>query len=1580
MESTRSLHERFDVNGQSNAYYQSSELPVVKKNLDMSCSYSMDDCCSTLENFIFPPPPLLQLPLGEATPQKCLDGKDGRSSSDDADSNSDSSQSDNYPILGSNSISLKPSRSSMFKFRGYFNDGSPVNNILSILPPIGVFWDIENCQVPKGRSAVVIAQAIRDKFFQGYRETEFLVVCDVKKENSQVIQELNDAQVNLIHVSSQSKNAADDKLRQAMRRFADIHGPPAAIMLISGDINFSSDLCDLRHRKKIHVILLHNDLCSQSLILCANEHHNYSKLVETLPLRGSENLQNNNPVEVLVTNLPIGYDPAKIRNKLKRLSENCGGRVGIITDQTTTIRFSSMEFATRAQKRMNKERVFGNCVFVSTPYNVTDDQDLNKISVGKKNNICRNFDHIVPNQKMYHCPNNENFLTVPEYPINDQRNFLPYNRPASYYQNGATVHCRNDQRSGNYTVPHTNQENIAHPNNLPPWYHWNSSNVNVNYAMEGMNKPGRQVLAACDGNSKCLPQDPYVMAQPGKFDRFWQNESNLMAGAQCQQPNSYTEMQKNGLPQITILKRNGAVPVNPLDMNKRYFHPICTNQATINQATQTNGPVELHITNLDQCMDTAELHKCLFNAFAEFTTVLNLSVYVQSDGNYAASVKVPSHQDAQFVISKLHRRKIGFKRIMISNAHNGSAHNISLIRSQTVSLLRDVPGNQLPLIKFRELYEKRYLVSPSASDLSKLKDVCTISEEAIGRIISLNPELRNSPSPLLSFNNDNVTSTEQPYCKTHWKPTRMNFEKGWAELEVMSLPNVKINMTVFSKNLHRLVASHNNYLLLTSFCDCYEMEFGKLLFDDNGVPLEHLVTCVSGLELVVNNSTGIKYITASTKVNNDDRKSEGSHSIQDGSCISPSLVNNLALFSRELVDLLKTFPHCTMSFNRFIPAYHHHFGRQCRVADYGYTKLIDLMDALPNVVQVIGEGNRRMLTLAHKAQIRRFTSDLLRVLKSLASKQTTIGEFPSLFEKTIGRPFDPVDYGLCYLEDLLSQISENTVVIHPASSANGADTVNEPADTVIAIPKREQTAEEIERTKIFANEVVELLSHAPQCSMLFNKFIPAYHHHYGHQCKVADFGFTKLIELFEAIPDVVKIEDDTEGGDRKVTLREEVKLKVLGDQLVTLVMSRRPNELSLVNLNSVFLWQYGYSLKPSAYGFNSLQELIENLNFAVKLVDTPAGPVLQAVDKNQLKFLSLKTKRVLIERSAIGQMFFKDFSKAFVSMFGESIELQVLEKELTDTVTVIRNNSTADAIIKLTPLEIFARDVYLLMISCEGKLPLNSFENAYLRMYGTAVQPAVYGYQTISALLQAIPQTVVIRGKPPKRIILLNTELTSAGFRLPKSLTANNNRYSSSYLPKENIARYPAGDSFNDFENQYLMRHEFENDGTFFKPNCNSTAYQANPRNETMPLVMLPDLTLHPDTYTASPLTSPHKSLHNTIMFAEHMLHAPTSRIETPSSVRLPYPVYLNNAYNNTNALNGSQFHDCRSYSNSVNTSPAQDNVAAVMPKSCEVNPDDQPTSESIASSTDSFSDGTVSSSNKRKVRLAAQFHGFSES
>lgn len=66
----------------------------------------------------------------------------------------------------------------------------------------------------------------------------------------------------------------------------------------------------------------------------------------------------------------------------------------------------------------------------------------------------------------------------------------------------------------------------------------------------------------------------------------------------------------------------------------------------------------------------------------------------------------------------------------------------------------------------------------------------------------------------------------------------------------------------------------------------------------------------------------------------------------------------------------------------------------------------------------------------------------------------------------------------------------------------------------------------MERTKQFAKEVVDLLRHQPHCRMPFSKFIPTYHHHFGRQCKLSYYGFTKLIELFEAIPDVLMVSEE----------------------------------------------------------------------------------------------------------------------------------------------------------------------------------------------------------------------------------------------------------------------------------------------------------------------------------------------------------------------------------------------------------------------------------------------------------------------
>lgn len=61
--------------------------------------------------------------------------------------------------------------------------------------PVGLFWDIENCSVPLNKSAFGVAAKMRRVFFEGKREAEFMVVCDITKERKEITDSLNKAQV-----------------------------------------------------------------------------------------------------------------------------------------------------------------------------------------------------------------------------------------------------------------------------------------------------------------------------------------------------------------------------------------------------------------------------------------------------------------------------------------------------------------------------------------------------------------------------------------------------------------------------------------------------------------------------------------------------------------------------------------------------------------------------------------------------------------------------------------------------------------------------------------------------------------------------------------------------------------------------------------------------------------------------------------------------------------------------------------------------------------------------------------------------------------------------------------------------------------------------------------------------------------------------------------------------------------------------------------------------------------------------------------------------------------------------------------
>lgn len=77
-------------------------------------------------------------------------------------------------------------------------------------------------------------------------------------------------QVTVVHVSAVAKNAADDKLRVSLRRFADTYDSPATVVMVTSDVNFSNDLHDLRHRHMFTVVLVHNHQVSYALKACAH--------------------------------------------------------------------------------------------------------------------------------------------------------------------------------------------------------------------------------------------------------------------------------------------------------------------------------------------------------------------------------------------------------------------------------------------------------------------------------------------------------------------------------------------------------------------------------------------------------------------------------------------------------------------------------------------------------------------------------------------------------------------------------------------------------------------------------------------------------------------------------------------------------------------------------------------------------------------------------------------------------------------------------------------------------------------------------------------------------------------------------------------------------------------------------------------------------------------------------------------------------------------------------------------------------------------------------------------------------------
>ncbi|KAL8215419.1 UNVERIFIED_CONTAM: Meiosis regulator and mRNA stability factor 1, partial [Gekko kuhli] len=671
-----------------------------------------------------------------------------------------------------------------------------------------------------------------------------------------------------------------------------------------------------------------------------------------------------------VYNLPTNRDTKSVCYRLRRLSDNCGGKVLTISGSSAILRFLNQDSAERAQKRMENEDVFGNRIVVSfTPHNKEIAETKNTSLIGAEK---------VKSPKKV---NKNSKLCLTSRESNDQSS------------SSKTLAGKGLQTHGSAT----NNTSIKSLQELCRIKSVLSTKAVK--SSESYQDQSREIIASLS-NSNMANSAPLASTKAGTGELAYKNSQKKDSFTARSISNSPTERkEKDDVFQVSYPSAFSVLSAS------RQLSPLLISQSCWSSSS-TEGPdpfangTDIQVSNLDYRLSRKELQQILQETFSRHGKVKNIEFSPHTDYQLKAVVQMENLQEAISAVNTVHRCKIGSKRIQVSLATGTANKSLSLVSSEAISILQDAPASCLPLFKFTAVYEKKFGHKLNVSDLYKLTDVVGIRDQGNGRLVCLLPSSQTRQSPLGSSQSHDGSSTNcspiifeeleyhEPTCKQHC--INKDFSEHVFDPDSYRIPFVILSLKTFAPQVHSLLQTHEGTVPLLSFPDCYASEFSNLEMvqeGQGGVPLEHLITCVPGVNIATAQN-GIKVV-------------KWIHNKPPPPTADPWLLRSkspvgnpqLIQFSREVIDLLKNQPSCIMPISKFIPMYHHHFAKQCRVSDYGYSKLMELLEAVPHVLQILGIGTKRLLTLTHRAQVKRFTQDLLKLLKSQASKQVVVREF-----------------------------------------------------------------------------------------------------------------------------------------------------------------------------------------------------------------------------------------------------------------------------------------------------------------------------------------------------------------------------------------------------------------------------------------------------------------------------------------------------------------------------------------------------------------------------------------------------------
>ncbi|CAJ1977881.1 unnamed protein product [Sphenostylis stenocarpa] len=171
-----------------------------------------------------------------------------------------------------------------------------------------VWWDIENCHVPKGCDPHAIAQNISSALVRmNYcGPVSISAYGDTTRITASVQHALSSTGISLNHVPAGVKDASDKKIIVHMLFWAVDNPAPANYLLISGDRDFSNPLHQLRLRR-YNILLAQPQKASAPLVAAAKSVWLWTSLLAGgPPLMNDESHQlSNNSIQLSFDTLPV---------------------------------------------------------------------------------------------------------------------------------------------------------------------------------------------------------------------------------------------------------------------------------------------------------------------------------------------------------------------------------------------------------------------------------------------------------------------------------------------------------------------------------------------------------------------------------------------------------------------------------------------------------------------------------------------------------------------------------------------------------------------------------------------------------------------------------------------------------------------------------------------------------------------------------------------------------------------------------------------------------------------------------------------------------------------------------------------------------------------------------------------------------------------------------------------------------------------------------------------------------------------------------------------------------------------------